>query len=202
MRLSDDELRDVLARAEEIERSAPGSEVSAELEAVIGAAEEVGLSRKAVERALRERLHLPFSPPAVGSLVFARSANDKFYVAEVLSQSTDGTRVRFLSGSEHLVGPGELRPSAFLPGEQIMCEWPWWGPWLCTVISYNPASQRVEVSDRWGSTEVFPISEVWLAPRKTDAGLGARRRMYAKLIGTGLAVGAALGSLLTAFLMR
>ena len=39
MRLTDDELRDVLARAEEIQRaSRHGEEMSAELEAVIGAA--------------------------------------------------------------------------------------------------------------------------------------------------------------------
>lgn len=39
MRLTDDELRDVLARAEEIQRaSRHGEEMNAELEAVIGAA--------------------------------------------------------------------------------------------------------------------------------------------------------------------
>jgi hypothetical protein len=44
MRLTDDELRDVLARAEEIQRSSRrGDLMQAELQAVIGAAEEVGL---------------------------------------------------------------------------------------------------------------------------------------------------------------
>lgn len=90
MRLTDDELRDVLARAEEIQRaSRHDEEMNAELEAVIGAAEEVGLARPAVERALRERLALS-APPAVGTLTFARSTDDKFYVAEVLSISTEG----------------------------------------------------------------------------------------------------------------
>jgi hypothetical protein len=202
MRLSDDELRDVLARAEEIQRSAGGSEMSAELEAVIGAAEEVGLPRTAVERALKERLNLPLSPPAIGSLVFARSADDKYYVAEVLSSAGEGTRVRFLRGSEHVVAPGDLRPSAFLPGEKIVCDWPAWGAWTCTVVSYDPARQRVEVSDGWSETKSFPISEVWLAPRKKHVGPGARKRIYAALVGTGVAIGAALGSILTALLMR
>lgn len=64
MRLTDEELRDVLARAEEIERAARrGDAWNAELAAVIGAAEEVGLSRHAVERALAGRLNLPATPP-------------------------------------------------------------------------------------------------------------------------------------------
>src|SRR5688500_7204241 len=50
MRLTDDELRDVLVRAEQIQSaSREGDEWNAELAAVIGAAEEVGLSRRAVE---------------------------------------------------------------------------------------------------------------------------------------------------------
>ena len=86
-RLSDDELRDVLARAEEIERTTRrGSAWDAERAAVIGAGEEVGLSRWAIERALAERFNLPASPPVVGSLTWARSADGKFYVAEVLAR--------------------------------------------------------------------------------------------------------------------
>src|SRR5688572_7899988 len=102
MRLSDDDLRAVLARAEEIQRGSGRREMDAELEAVIGAAEEVGLTRSAMERALREQLHLPGAPPAVGSLVFAESADGNFYVAELLSISGDDARVQFLRGSEHV----------------------------------------------------------------------------------------------------
>jgi len=51
VRLTDEELRDVYARAEEIERGGrQGGEWNAELAAVIGAGEEVGLSRQAIER--------------------------------------------------------------------------------------------------------------------------------------------------------
>src|SRR5687768_5183766 len=104
MRLTDDELRDVLARAEEIQSaSRRKDEMNTELEAVIGAAEEMGLARPAIELALRERLAFSVTPPTVGSLVFARSADGKFYVANVLSISADAIRVRFLQGSEHFV---------------------------------------------------------------------------------------------------
>lgn len=201
MRLTDDELRDVLARAEEIQRSSRrGDLMQAELQAVIGAAEEVGLERSAVERALRERLDLA-PTPAVGSLVFAKSANGKFYVAEVLAVMDDGVRVRFLHGSEHVVLYDEVRACALIPGERVVCEWPWWGPWTCAVISYDAARQRVKLSDGWGSTKTFPLSEIWLAPpRKFDVSR-SRARLYATLLGAGAAVGAIIGSLLTAIIV-
>jgi hypothetical protein len=201
MPLTDDELREVFARAEEIQRSSLPGGMSAEIEAVIGAGEEVGLARSAIERALRERQGFVASPPAVGSLVFARSADDKFHVAEVLSVSSDDIRVRFLQGSEHVVTLDQLRPCTFIPGGRIVCNWPWWGPWTCTVISYDAARRRVKVSDGWGSTETFPIGEVWLPPvRKTDSSR-ARRRVYATLLGAGAGLGALIGSILTAIVL-
>jgi hypothetical protein len=68
---NDDELRAVLARADEIQNST--SLRQADLEAIIQAAEEVGIARSAIERAIRERLNLPLKPPAVGDLTFAKS---------------------------------------------------------------------------------------------------------------------------------
>lgn len=200
MRLTDDELRDLLARAEEIDRAArQGSEWNAELAAVISAAEEVGLSRQAVERALAERLDLPAAPPAVGSLAWARSADGRSYVAEVLTVSEDGARVRFLRGGEHDLPLDALRPCAFIPGARVTCDWPMWGPWTCTVVAYDAAKQRVKLSDGWGSTRSFPVSEVWVAAAKPDT-RAARRRVYATLLGAG-AAGALLGSIITAFFM-
>jgi hypothetical protein len=201
MRLTDDELQAVLARAEEIQRGLRhGEEMDAELEAVIGAAEEVGIARPAVERALRERLNLPAKPPTVGSLAFAKSADGKFYAAEVLALSRDGVRVRFLRGSEHTVEQDELRPFSFIPGERVVCNWPWWGPWTCTVVAYDAARKRVKVSDGWGYTRTFPVAEVWLPPsRKVDA-RGTRLRVYLTLLGAGAGIGALVGSLVTALL--
>jgi hypothetical protein len=201
MRLTDDELRDVLARAEEIQSgSRRGAEWNAEVAAVIGAAEELGLSRVAVERALRERLDLPPAPPAVGDVVWARSTDDKHYVAEVVSTADDTVRVRFMRGGEHALALDEVRPCSFLPGERAVVDWPWWGPWTCSVVSYDPASRYVKLSDGWGDTRTFSIADVWLAPRKIETGPG-RSRMRAKLIGVGVAVGAAIGSVVTALLL-
>jgi hypothetical protein len=201
MRLSDDEFRDILARAEEIQRtSRRGAEIDAELSAVIGAAEAVGLTRSAVERALRERLNLPATPPAPGDLVFATSADGNAYVAEVRSIDPDEVVVRFLRGSEHRVALDQLRPLSLIPGERVVCHWPWWGPWTCTVVGYDAAAQRVELSDGWGETRTFPLAEVWLgAPRQKGATSAARHRAL-KLLGTGAVLGALLGSMMTVLL--
>lgn len=202
MRLTDEELRDVLARAEEIERaSRQGPEWDAEVAAVIAAAREIGLSRRAVERALAERLDLPAPPPAVGSLAWARSADGKSYVAEVLSISEEGARVRFLSGSEHQLTLDALRVCTLVPGERVACHWPMWGPWTCSVVAYDPAKQRVKLSDGWGSTRTFPVAEVWLALADADP-QAARRRVYATLLGAGAAMGALIGSIITVLLIR
>ena len=202
MRLTDDELRDVLARAEEIQRaSLRGDELNAELEAVVGAAGEVGIARHAVERALRERVDIFATPPTIGTQVFAESADGKFYVADVLSIGDEGVRVRFLRGSEHVVANDQIRPCAFIPGERVMCNWPWWGPWTCTVIAYDAAKQRLRLDDRSGTTKTFPVSEVWLPPAR-KAEHQARTRVYVTLLAAGAAVGALAGSIVTALLLR
>jgi hypothetical protein len=197
MALAPDELRNVLARAEEIQSASSISTI--ELEAVIQAAEEVGIARSAIERALRERLHLPLRVPEVGELTFAKSADGKFYVAEIIGVKDDVFSVRFLRGGTHHVSGDELRPCSFLPGEQVVCYWPWWGPWTCTVLNYDQAQGVVKVTDGWGDSKTFPISEVWIAPRKKI--VTARNRVYAALIGIGIAAGAAIGVIVTGLLL-
>jgi hypothetical protein len=201
MGLTDDELRDVLSRAEEIQRaSGPRGESHVEVASVIAAAEDIGLSRYAIERALSERLNLFTSPPAPGALTWARSADGKFYVARVVSASDQDARVRFLRGTEHLVGLDQLRRCAFIPGERVACNWPMWGPWVCTVVAYDPETQHVKLNDGWGYTKGFPISEVWLAPPKAE--IRARRRVYLTLLAAGAGVGALVGSVITTLLLR
>ena len=202
MSLTDEELRDILARAAELDGEARrGAERKSDVAALIGAAEEVGLSRRAVEQALAERLGVPAAPPAAGALTWARSADGKFHVAEVVSVAGEQARVRFLGGGEHTLGLGELRPCGFIPGERVTCEWPMWGPWTCTVVSYDASRQRLKLSDGWGSTKSFAVADVWLSSRALDPKV-TRRRTYAILVGLGAAAGALLGSLLTALLLR
>jgi hypothetical protein len=202
MGLTHEELRDVLARAEEIQSAArQGQEMNVELEAVLAAAEEVGIARPAVERALRERLNLPASPPEPGSMAFARSADGKHYAAEILSVAPGEVRVRFLRGSEHVVALDQIRPFVLIPGERVACNWPMWGPWTCTVVAYDATRMRVKLSDGWGYTRTFPLTEVWLAhPKKSEDAGDSRARISMRLIGIGAVVGALAGSLVTILL--
>jgi hypothetical protein len=200
MRLSDEELREVLIRAEEIQRGSRGpSHMQTEMEAVIGAGEAVGLTRPAIERALRERFDVAMAAPSAGSLVFAQSADGKFYVAEVVSAADQQVRVRFLRGSEHTVTLEQLRPCAFLPGEKVVANWPWWGPWTCTVISFDAARHKVKLTDGWGYTKTFPISEVWQSNRKPWSG---RLRIAVTWLSVGIGLGAAAATTLAALLLR
>jgi hypothetical protein len=191
----------VLARAQEIQSHALPDAM--ELEAVIQAAEQVGIPRNAVERALRERLNIPARAVVVGDLTFAKSADDRFYVAEVLSVSDTGFRVRFLRGSEHVVSLDELRPCTLLPGERVVCPWPWWGPWTCTIVAFDAANRRVKVNDGWGETRTFRIADIWVAPPRSRAhDRRTKARIYAALIGTGTIAGAIIGSIMTALILR
>lgn len=203
-RLSDDEFRDVLARAEEIQREArDGDDWHAELQAVVQAGQEIGLPRYAIEQAIRERLDVPYRLPEEGELTFARSANGRYYVAEVLSASLEGIRVRFLRGGEHTVLLNELRPCSFLPGEKIGVPWPLWGDVTSTVESYHAEHQQVVVSDGWGGSHVCSIAEVWIEPPRPPKSVAhARRRVYVTLLSAGAAAGAIIGSLITLVLTR
>ena len=177
MGLTDEEMRDVLERAEEIQQASHDrDELSSEIAGLIEAAGQVGLTRGAVEQALRERLHLTVHPPAAGELVFAQSEDRRFYVAEVLSSSEEKVEVRFLRGSQHTLTPGQLRPLTFLPGQKVMVHWPWWGPWKCTVVHYDAQGRWVKLSDGWSETRMFPIAEVWLNPLRARS---EPRRLYA-----------------------
>src|SRR5688572_7912501 len=199
MQLTDEQLRDVLVRAEEIQRASRLREdANAELNVLLETASEMGLSRLAVERALRERLDIALAsaPPVVGERVFARSADGNFYPAEVRSVSSTDARVWFLRGGEHTVALDQVRPFALIPGEKIVVNWPHWGAWPVTVLSYDAERQKVEVSDGW-SEEIFPVAEIWLAPPKKPG--NSRARFY-RVVAVSGGIGAILGAIATALL--
>jgi hypothetical protein len=202
MRLTDEQLREVLVRAEEIQRSTrSGAAWEAEREAILVAGEAVGLQRSGVDRALRERVHQPRTYNAAeGELVFARSTDGKYYVAEVLSAGPELCRVRFLRGGEHSIGVDEVRPASFLPGERLVANWPMWGPWTSTVVAYDERHRVLTVSDGWGSDAHISLIDVWLSPK--DVADVDRRHLTVKLLVWGAAAGGILGSALTWFLLR
>jgi hypothetical protein len=190
-------MRLVLERAAQLEQLAPLS--PADIETLLQAADETGIPRAAVERALRERYATPRFTPVVGSLVFAPSADRNAYVAEVIAASEHGYTVRFLRGGEHVVAAEELRPCSFLPGQRVYVKWPGWGSWPGTIASYDASQQTLAVSDGWAETKNFHIADVWLGPVKPKYGPN-RSRLRAALLGAA-AAGAAIGSVLTALLL-
>jgi hypothetical protein len=70
------------------------------------------------------------------------------------------------------------------------------------VVAYYAQERRVELSDGWGDTRTFSISEVWIAPAPKAEVSGSRRRVSATLISAGAGLGALIGSIITALLMR
>jgi hypothetical protein len=93
-----------------------------------------------------------------------------------------------------------MKPCAFLPGERITCDWPWWGEWTCNVQGYDPTSRTVLLNDGWGSTELFPIGEVWLPREKAKP---ANRKLFVwKVLAIGAAMGAIVGAVVTAVALR
>jgi hypothetical protein len=155
----------------------------------------VRITDEELRQALRERLeHGVVAPPDIGSLVFAQSADGRYYVAEVLSVRDDTVRVHYLRGSQHTVTLDQVRPASFLPGERVVVNWPWWGPWTCTIVSYDAEKEKVKLSDGWSETKSFKISEVWQTNRTSWSG---KFRIAATWLSVGIGLGAILGATLT-----
>ncbi len=193
--LTEEDIKGVLARAEEIYLKTSDSHDS---DVVIRAAEEAGLPREAVEQALREQFELFHEAPAVGDLVFARSSDDHHYVAQVTAMSETGYRVRFLKGGESAMPLQSLKPCYFLPGEEVTVNWPWWGWWAVSVVSYDAESRQVQVSDGWNE-EWFAMTDIRLdPPKKVGAVRKAQIWTYAALI----ACGATVSAIVTWLVMR
>jgi hypothetical protein len=145
---------------------------------------------------------LPQRPLAEGEQVFARSNDGKFYVADVIETEPGGVHVEFLRGGEITVAADQLRRCQILPGDKLRVNWPWWGPYTGTVVSFDAKREMVTLSDGW-SEEVFELDQVWQEPPKTPAALRRERLRAAaiKALAVG-GVGAAIGSLVTWLVMR
>jgi hypothetical protein len=135
---------------------------------------------------------------SVGDRAFVKSTDGKLYVADVLSAEGDALRVEFLRGGEQVVKASEVRPCSFLPGDRVTVDWPMWGTYTCTVVSYDEHYESVTLSDGW-SEEVFEIDKVWLEPPKSRDAMRLARLRNVVLIFLG---GAAIGSIVTFFLTR
>lgn len=158
------DLREVLRRAEEIERQSATSGPTHD--ALIAAAEEAGLSRESVVRALQERIGVR-KPVAIGDWVFARSSDRRFYPAEVTEVLEWGYAVHFATGGQLSVPSEAVKPLEILPGSKVEVPWPAWGWYNAAVVSFDHRTQVVSASDGM-STKTFPLAQCRLRPDLTD----------------------------------
>jgi hypothetical protein len=190
--LTEQQAREVLARAEEIHF---GGDITSD--AVLRAAEEAGLSREAVEQALRERFQHLEAPPHKGELVFAKSGDGCFYVAEVLDATPDAASVRFLAGGTRNVGVQDMRQASFTPGQRLTVNWPGYGWHPASVISYDVGTGELKVRG-WAAETTVSTSDVRLEAESESPGKGALVKAYM----AGLFCGGVIGAVVTWWLMR
>lgn len=191
--LTEHEIKEVLSRAQQIHMGSLGA-THPEL---LKAAEEAGLPREAVEKALQERLDLLPADPEAGDLVFAKSADGCHYVAEIVETQGEAIRVRFVKGSETVLPRESLKPCSFLPGQELTADWPTWGWWRVKVVAYSEERREVQVTDGWTS-QWFSIGSIRLDPPKSHAALKrAKARLYFFLITFGGIIGSGLTYWLT-----
>ncbi len=195
--LTTDDLNEVLRRAADIDSAGirPGDQPT-DLDSFVRAAQDVGITREAITQALAERAGTATIPVAVGDRVFAKSADDAFYVATVSSLSDGVVQVRFISGSDHSLPAVDVKPFRILPGQKLQVNWPTWGWYDVDVEVYDAASEKVTASDGLKSKS-FPLHEVRLPQQKTE-----RQQRVSQLILQTALVAGGLGGILGAFLMR
>jgi hypothetical protein len=135
--------------------------------------------------------------------VFARSADGKFYAAQILNSQGHSIQLKFLNGGEHRLPLEDIRPLAIMPGQRLVCPWPNWGWWTCAVLSYDAENRRVRVTDNWGSEETFSLADVHMnPPREKSSGGGGIRAKLAWMMLSCAGIGIAIGGLVTWLFMR
>jgi len=195
-----EQIRQLLTRAQEIEsQQSAGNSEQAEIEQIVTAAEESGLSRESVMRALRERVNSGDRPLAPETIVLARGGGRHYHFAKVRSVENGLASLEFLSGPEVTVPVSDVRPLSLLPGERVNCPWPVWGWRKSTVLSYDKENQTVFVTDGWGWNKHFPLADIRV---DRESSLLTSRAKY-WILATAMTLGGGLiGSILTRLLVH
>jgi hypothetical protein len=153
--LSQEELTEVLRRAQEIDSA---SHSISGIEEYVTAAEEAGVSREATLLALRERLGVPIALPTVGEMVFAKSSDGHFYTATVQNVGDKLVSVRFMNGSDAKVPIGEIREFALNPGQKLNyhSNGMWWD---AEIVRFNSEARSITMN-LWGAEETVTLDKV------------------------------------------
>jgi len=195
--LDQTDLTEVLKRAQTLEvGKIPAPEPTADLDAFVRAAEEVGVSREAVILAIRERLGHPLKGIATGDRVFAKSADGTFYVATVSQMEEGSAAVRFVNGGDHILSLTDIQGFSLLPGQKLEAKFPTWGWLSVTVEQYDTQKEIVTVTDGLKS-KTFPLTEIRLPVRKSQ-----KERAITALLWRASLLAAGVGGVIGALLMR
>jgi len=193
----DDSLSGVIERAHELQMR---NQELAAYEAFVQAAEEAGIPRESVMQALRERLATaPKYHP--GQFVMAPGADGFLYVAKVGAIEDSVARIKFANGSETAFPTDELRPFALLPNQKVQVNLPGWGGWYgATVSHFNEQTLSLTVNAS-GMTQTVTLEALRMRPQKDGETLFDLNTVVSWAVGA-LAIGGALGSLITWLVMR
>ena len=169
-RLSDEEIAAVVERAHEISeletRLKPGE---SEMEQYVRVAEEMGVPREAMEQALKERFAFLEEKLDTGQIVFAKSGDGHFYLAKVKSAAEGRAQIKFMNGSDAVVGVHELQRATFTPGTQMDFYTKQYGMYIRgTCEAFNETAQTISLR-AWGEMHSVPLDKVRL--RKEQPGL-------------------------------
>lgn len=154
--LTEAELGEVLRRAHQIETATS----SGGFEEYIAAAEEAGISREATLLALRERFGYRTELPTEGEMVFAKSADNCYYAATVVSVEGNLARVKFVSGSEAKISVTDIRDFSLTPGQKLSIQHS--GMWFDAEFMRYNAEARSVTMNLWGSEETLSLEKVRL----------------------------------------
>lgn len=200
--LNDEELRDVLARAQEISLEQSYVLREDEVAQYVDAAAEAGIPRDATLQALRERLALIHPHLSEGQLVFAKSGDGRFHAARLVKVETNSATVRFVSGGESVLKLDELRAFSLTPGSKLQHYSSLYGSWITAQVTrFNAEANSVTLST-WGTEETVPLDKVRLPVRHDEADFTDQAYRAGVWLVGGLAGGGAIGALVTWLLMR
>ncbi len=165
LQLSTEEFTATLQRAREIAGVDPSTTAGDDLELYVQAADEVGIPREALLQALQERQSVIGIQVAVGDTVFAPSLDGYWYPAEVLAAAGPTASVRFRSGGEHTCAAADLRSLSLVPGRRLEAKWKDWGWAASRIVSCDPKTGKVVVSDWSGQEAKISVNDLRLEAR-------------------------------------
>lgn len=188
VRLSDEELADVVRRAHEIQ-SLQGrlDGTRGSIEEYVRAAEETGVPREAMLQALNERFAFLTREIENGQLVFAKSGDGRQYPAKVIAVTGDAVSVRFLNGGEGIVGRHELADANFAPGTDYEYLSPSYMVHMKAPVARYDRDAMTVTFNNWGTEETVPLAKVrTLRPKKAAGTISPWILTVAVSAGTGI----------------